>query len=53
MLMKKVLKANQVLEIVDLRRNPFVANHLVNEVTALLTDRQDQYSVQVSGICAL
>ncbi|XP_027224853.2 centrosomal protein of 78 kDa [Penaeus vannamei] len=46
MLMKKVLKANQVLEIVDLRRNPFVANHLVNEVTALLTDRQDQYSVQ-------
>ncbi|XP_063615900.1 uncharacterized protein LOC134789117 [Penaeus indicus] len=46
MLMKKVLKANQVLEIVDLRRNPFIANHLVNEVTALLTDRQDQYSVQ-------
>ncbi|KAK8754407.1 hypothetical protein OTU49_016087 [Cherax quadricarinatus] len=44
--LRNVLNVNQTLEILDLRQNPFIPNHLVEEVKEVLQERQDEYDVQ-------
>lgn len=49
LVLRKILNANQTLEVLDLRQNPFIPSQLVNEVIEVLQKRQDEYNIQVSS----
>ncbi|KAK7076056.1 hypothetical protein SK128_013756, partial [Halocaridina rubra] len=42
--LRKMLEVNQSLEILDIRKNPFLPNQVINDVMNLLEDRRDEYN---------
>ncbi|XP_068219500.1 centrosomal protein of 78 kDa-like isoform X2 [Palaemon carinicauda] len=42
--LKKILKTNHTIEVLDLRKNPFIPCQIVNEVISLLHERQEEYN---------
>lgn len=44
-----LLQANQTLEVIDLRNNPFLPDTVVGQVTGLLQERGSEAASQVSA----
>ncbi|XP_064095343.1 uncharacterized protein LOC135207485 [Macrobrachium nipponense] len=44
--LKKMLKTNHTIEVLDLRMNPFIPSQIVNEVISLLHERQEEYNTK-------
>lgn len=49
--LRTLVDTNQTLEVVDLRRNPFVPEILPQQLITLLDHRHNQYSQQVLLYC--
>ncbi|KAK3854286.1 hypothetical protein Pcinc_039227 [Petrolisthes cinctipes] len=48
--LRTLVDSNQTLEVVDLRRNPFVPQNLPQELVTILDHRQNQYSQQYTWL---